>query len=183
MGRKVLVLGEIRDGVLRNVSFEAIAAAKLISDGGEVVAALFGEKIDNESTTMLHYGADRVVNVEHPDLKSYTTDAYQQAILQVLEAEKPDGFVMGHTAQGKDLSPRIAAKINTGLVSDVVNIESDGGNVIFTRPIYSGKAFEKVKINEGIIFATIRPNNIPPLEKDESRSGDVNEMRDRKSVV
>ena len=48
MGRKVLVLGEIRDGVLRNVSFEAIAAAKLIADGGEVVAALFGEKIDNE---------------------------------------------------------------------------------------------------------------------------------------
>jgi len=176
MGRKVLVLGEIRDGVLRNVSFEAIAAAKLIADGGEVVAALFGEKIDNESTTMLHYGADRVVKVEHPDLKSYTTDSYQQALLQVLEAEKPDGFVMGHTAQGKDLSPRIAAKINTGLVSDVVNIESDGGNVIFTRPIYSGKAFEKVKINEGIIFATIRPNNIPPLEKDESRSGDVNEM-------
>src|SRR4051794_38381402 len=178
MGRKVLVLGEIRDGVLRNVSFEAIAAAKLIADGGEVVAALFGEKIaiDNESTALLHYGADRVVKVDPPDLKSYTTDAYQQALLQVLEAEKPDGFVMGHTAQGKDLSPRIVAKINTGLVSDVVNIESDGGNVIFTRPIYSGKAFEKVKINEGIIFATIRPNNIPPLEKDESRSGDVNEV-------
>ncbi|WP_338450970.1 electron transfer flavoprotein subunit alpha/FixB family protein [Niallia oryzisoli] len=176
MGRKVLVLGEIRDGVLRNVSFEAIAAAKIIADGGEVVATLFGETIGDESAAMLHYGADRVVKAEHPDLKSYTTDAYQQALLQVLEAEEPDGFVMGHTAQGKDLSPRIAAKINTGLVSDVVNIENDGGNVIFTSPIYSGKAFEKVKINEGIIFATIRPNNITPLEKDESRSGDVNEM-------
>lgn len=176
MGKKVLVLGEIRDGVLRNVSFEAISAAKLIADGGEVVATLFGDTIGDESEAMLHYGADRVVKVEHPDLKSYTTDAYQQALLQVLDAEKPDGLVMGHTAQGKDLSPRIAAKINTGLVSDVVNIENDGGNVIFTSPIYSGKAFEKVKINEGIIFATIRPNNITPLEKDESRSGDVNEM-------
>ncbi|KAA9022558.1 electron transfer flavoprotein subunit alpha/FixB family protein [Niallia endozanthoxylica] len=176
MGRKVFVLGEIRDGVLRNVSFEAIAAAKVIADGGEVVAALFGESIGDEIITMLHYGADRVVKVEHPDLKSYTTDAYQQALLQVLEAEKPDGIVMGHTAQGKDLSPRIAAKINTGLVSDVVNIENDDGNVIFTSPIYSGKAFEKVKINEGIIFATIRPNNITPLERDQSRSGDVSEM-------
>jgi electron transfer flavoprotein alpha subunit len=176
MGRKVLVLGEIRDGLLRNVSFEAIAAAKLIADGGEVVAALFGEKIGDEIVTMLHYGADRVVKVEHPDLKSYTTDAYQQALLQVLDAEKPDGFVMGHTAQGKDLSPRIATKLNAGLVSDVVNIEMESGEAIFTSPIYSGKAFEKVKINEGIIFATIRPNNITPLEKDESRSGDVNEM-------
>ncbi|MCQ6275315.1 electron transfer flavoprotein subunit alpha/FixB family protein [Bacillus sp. V3B] len=176
MGRKVLVLGEIRDGVVRNVSFEAIAAAKRIADAGEVVAALFGETIGDEIVTMLHYGADRVVKGEHPDFKKYTTDAYQQALLQVLDAEKPDGLVMGHTAQGKDLSPRIATKINAGLVSDVVNIENDGGNVIFTTPIYSGKAFEKVKINEGILFATIRPNNITPLEKDESRSGDVNEI-------
>ena len=87
MGRKVLVLGEIRDGALRNVSFEAIAAAKLIAHGGEVVAALFGESIGDEIVSLLHYGADRVVNVEHPDLKSYTTDAYQQALLQVLDVK------------------------------------------------------------------------------------------------
>ena len=61
MGRKVLVLGDIRDGVLRNVSFEAIAAAKLIADGGEVVVALFGESIGEKSLNLLHYGADRVV--------------------------------------------------------------------------------------------------------------------------
>lgn len=176
MERKVLVLGEIRDGVLRNVSFEAIAAAKLIADGGEVVAALFGEKIGDEIVTMLHYGADRVVKVEHPDLKSYTTDAYQQALLQVLEVEKPDGFVMGHTAQGKDLSPRIATKLNAGLVSDVVNIEMESGDAIFTSPIYSGKAFEKLKINDGMVIATVRPNNITPLEKDVSRSGGIFEV-------
>ena len=85
MGRKVLVLGDIRDGALRNVSFEAIAAAKRIADGGEVVAALFGESIGDEILSLLHYGADRVVKVEHPDLKGYTTDAYQQALLQVLD--------------------------------------------------------------------------------------------------
>ena len=70
MGRKVLVLGEIRDGALRNVSFEAIAAAKLIADGGEVVAALFGESIGDEIVSLLHYGADRVVKVEHLRFKS-----------------------------------------------------------------------------------------------------------------
>ena len=48
---------------------------------------------------------------------------------------------------------------------------------VFTRPIYSGKAFEKIKIKDGMVFATIRPNNIPPLEKDESRSGDVSNVR------
>ena len=58
---------------------------------------------------------------------------------------------MGHTAQGKDLSPRIATKLNAGLVSDVVNIEMDGEEAVFTSPIYSGKAFEKIKIKDGMI--------------------------------
>lgn len=173
MERKIVVLGDIREGVLRNVSFEAVAAAKLIADGGEVVAALFGESIGDETLTLLHYGADRVVKVEHPELKVYTTDAYQQALLQVIDTEKPDGLIMGHTAQGKDLSPRIATKLNAGLVSDAVNIEVVDEEAIFTTPIYSGKAFEKVKIKDGMIVATVRPNNITPLEKDESRSGDV----------
>src|SRR3954471_1110385 len=177
MGRKVLVLGDIRDGALRNVSFEAIAAAKRIAYGGEVVAALFGESIGDEILSLLHYGADRVLKVEHPDLKGYTTDAYQQALLQVIDNEKPDGLIMGHTAQGKDLSPRIATKLNAGLVSDVVNIEMDGEEAIFTIPIYSGKAFEKLKITEGVVFATVRPNNIAPLEKDESRSGNVSDLQ------
>ncbi|MBB6444435.1 electron transfer flavoprotein subunit alpha/FixB family protein [Bacillus benzoevorans] len=176
MGRKVLVLADIRDGALRNVSFEAIAAAKLIADGGEVVAALFGESIGEESSSLIHYGADRVLKVEHPNLKSYTTDACQQALLQVIDREKPDGLIMGHTAQGKDLAPRIAIKLNAGLVSDVVDIEMDGGEAVFTRPIYSGKAFEKLKVKEGLVLATIRPNNITPLEKDEARSGEVSNI-------
>jgi electron transfer flavoprotein alpha subunit len=177
MAKKVLVLGETRDGELRNVSLEAIAAAKLIANGGEVVAALFGESIGAESLTLIHHGADRVIKVEHSDLKSYNTDAYQQALLQVIEVEQPEGLVLGHTTQGKDLSPRIAAKLRAGLISDVVNIELDGENAIFTVPIYSGKAFEKRKVKEGIVFATIRPNNITPLEKEESRSGDVSNVQ------
>ena len=93
-----------------------------------------------------------MVKVEHPDLKGYTTDAYQQALLQVLDTEKPDGLIMGHTAQGKDLSPRIATKLNAGLVSDVVHIEMMEGEAVFTTPIYSGKAFEKIKIKDGTII-------------------------------
>ncbi|MFZ0445969.1 MAG: electron transfer flavoprotein subunit alpha/FixB family protein [Bacillus sp. (in: firmicutes)] len=176
MGKKIFVLGDIRDGALRNVTVEAVAAAKLIADGGEVVAALFGESIGDEALSLIHHGADRVVKVEHSDLKGYTTDAYQQALLQLLDTEKPDGLIMGHTAQGKDLSPRIATKLNAGLVSDVVHIEIDDGEAVFTTPIYSGKAFEKIKIKDGLIIATVRPNNITPLEKDESRSGEVSSV-------
>ena len=173
MSKKMLVLGEARDGELRNVSFETIAAAKNISGGGEVVAVLIGDQVQSLGEEMIHYGADRVVTVEHPHLKHYTPDGFGQAFLAVYEDESPDGVVFGHTAMGKDLSPKIASKLGTGLISDVTKIEGEGDDAEFIRPIYSGKAFEKVEIKEGLQFITIRPNNIEPLAHDASRSGDV----------
>jgi electron transfer flavoprotein alpha subunit len=176
MSKKIFVFGEIRESKLRNVSFEAIAAAKKVADGGEVVGLVLCDKVGNLANEMIHYGADRVVTVEHDQLHSYTPDAYLQAIMQVINVEKPTGFIFGHTAIGKDLSPRLAAKLKSGLISDVVSLEVVDEKVLFTRPIYSGKAFEKLEIRDGLVLATIRPNNITPLEKDVTRSGDVSSM-------
>ncbi|SOC36499.1 electron transfer flavoprotein subunit alpha/FixB family protein [Ureibacillus acetophenoni] len=173
MSKKVLVLGEVREGVIRNVSYESIAAAKQIADGGEIVGLLLGDSVSSLAPNLIAYGADRVVTVEHPHLKSYTSDGYSQAILAVYEKEKPEAIVIGHTSLGKDLSPKISSRLKSGLVSDVTEIEGSGDSALFIRPIYSGKAFEKVKVKEGIVFITIRPNNIAPLEKDASRSGSV----------
>jgi electron transfer flavoprotein alpha subunit len=187
VGKKVLVVSEVRDGELRNVSIEAIAAGKMTADGAEVVGVLIGESVTHLSGSLLHYGADRVVVVNHPDLKNYTTDGYQQALMQVIESENPDGIIMGHTAMGKDLSPRIAMKLKAGLISDAIGVEHDGGDAVFTRPIYSGKAFEKKRVRDGIVFATIRPNNIAPLEKDETRKGEVTiftaDIQDIRTVI
>lgn len=176
MSKKVLVLGETREGALRNVSFEAIAAAKKISGGGEVVAVLLGEAVSEFGNELVAYGADRVITVEHPHLKSYTSDGYGQAFMAVVDQEQPEAIVFGHTAVGKDLSPKIASKLQTGLVSDVTDIEGEGDDAVFIRPIYSGKAFEKVKLkDDGVVFITVRPNNIAPLEREE-RSGDVSSL-------
>ncbi|PHA00762.1 electron transfer flavoprotein subunit alpha [Bacillus pseudomycoides] len=187
MARKVLVMGEVRDGSLRNVSFEAVAAAKTIAEGGEVVGLLLGESVASFAKELIHYGADRVVTVESDKLNSYTSDGYAQAFLAVYEEEKPEGIVFGHTALGKDLSPKLAAKLHAGLISDVTALEVAGGNVVFTRPIYSGKAFEKKIVTDGVLFATIRPNNIAPLEKDGAREGDVSSMtvdvKDLRTVI
>ncbi|MFB3165712.1 electron transfer flavoprotein subunit alpha/FixB family protein [Neobacillus sp. 179-C4.2 HS] len=187
MTRKVLVLGETRDGSLRNVSFEAIAAAKTVAEGGEVVGVLIGENVSALGAELVQYGADRVVVVENEKLKQYTSDGFAQALLAVLEKESPEGLVFGHTSLGKDLSPRIAAKLSSGLISDATAIEVAGGNVVFTRPIYSGKAFEKKIVTDGLIFATVRPNNIAPLTKDESRTGEVAalsvEIKDLRAII
>lgn len=187
MARKILVLGEVRDGALRNVSFEAIAAGKVAAEGGEVVGVLIGESVQSLGNELIQYGADRVVAVEDAKLNQYTSDGFSQALLQVIENENPEGLIIGHSAQGKDLAPRIASKLDCGLISDVTSIEEAGGNIVFVRPIYSGKAFEKKIIKDGLIFATIRPNNIAPLTKDESRTGEVSsvavEIKDLRAII
>lgn len=188
MSEKILVIGEAVDGTLRNVSFEAIAAAKKINSDAEVVALLLGsESLDSQAEEMIKYGADRAITVTHENLKNYTSEGYGQVVLQVIEDENPEGIVMGHTAIGKDLTPKIASRLDLGLISDAIDIENDGDDVVFTRPIYSGKAFEKKVIKEGITFATIRPNNITALEKDDSRTGAIEakdiDVKDLRTIV
>ena len=185
---KILVIGEAVEGALRNVSFEAIAAAKKIDENAEIVAVLLGDgSLEEQANEMIQYGADRAITVSHENLKNYTSEGYGQVVLQLVEEEDPSGIVMGHTAVGKDLTPKIAARLDIGLVSDATQIEKDGDDVVFTRPIYSGKAFEKKVIKDGLTFATIRPNNIAALEKDESRSGEVQakdiDVKDLRTIV
>ncbi|PAD91563.1 electron transfer flavoprotein subunit alpha/FixB family protein [Shouchella clausii] len=187
MAKKTIVLAEAKNNELRNVSFEAIAAAKELADGGEVTAVLAGEAIASLGEQLFQYGADRVIVVEHPELANYTTDAYKQAYLQVFDKENPDIVILGHTSVGKDLSPRLAVKLDGALFSDVVAIEA-GDTPVFTRPIYSGKAFEKRKaIDEGPYIVTIRPNNIAALAKEESASGEVEtlsvDIHDLRTIV
>lgn len=187
MAEKVLVVGEVAEGKLRNVSYEAIAVAKEIAQDAEIVGVLLGEQVGNLAGDLIAHGADRVTIVEHDKLKYYTPDGFTQALMAVIEKENPDGIVLGHTSIGKDLAPRIATKLDAGLVSDITAVEVAGENVVYTRPIYSGKAFEKKIITSETFMVTVRPNNIPALEKDESRTGDVErlevEIKDLRTIV
>ncbi len=173
MGKKVFVLAELREGVLRNVSFEAIAAGKQLADGGEIIALLMGESVQSYTQELIAYGADRVITIESDQLKHYTSNGYSQCLLTAIEKEQPDVLIMGHTALGKDLSPKIANRLNVGLISDITAIENIDNQWTFIRPIYSGKAFERKKMVGDFIFVTIRPNNIEAIEKDDTRTGAV----------
>lgn len=187
MAKKVLVIAESRESELRNVSFEAIAAGKEIAAGGEVIAAIAGENVSALTDALFHYGADRVIKAENEKLSTYTSDGYGQVFLQIINSIEPDAILLPHTSMGKDIAPKLASKLDAGLISDATAIELDGEDIVFTRPIYSGKAFEKKKIKAGVTIATIRPNNISALEKDESRSGEVFsedvEIKDLRTIV
>lgn len=177
MSKNVLVLADVRDQKLRNVSFEALAAARMVAEGGNVTAAVFGSFAKDLVDPLAHHGADKVITVLNQELDQYTTDAYFQAFKKVIEHVQPDVILTGHTAVGKDVCPRVAARLGTGLISDCTNVELTNGQIVFTRPIYAGKAFVKKVVKDGIIFATLRPNNIAAGEPDLSRTAQVEELQ------
>lgn len=182
--KKVLVLAEARDGQLRNVSFEALTAAKQIAEGGEVAAAVIGPGGEAFAAELGRYGAAKLYAVDGEGLSHYTPDGFAQALMKVIEAANPDAVIAGHTGIGRDLAPKVAARLGVGLVSDVTAIEP---GPVFTRPIYAGKAFQKRVFDEGTIFVTIRPNNIPPDDPVEGRTAELVplrvEVKDLRSIV
>src|SRR5699024_506255 len=112
MSDKILVVGEAKDGELRNVSFEVIAAAKQIKEDAEIVALLLGEEdLDAYANEMIQYGADRAISVSHENMKEYTSEGYGQALLGGVKEEEPDGDIMGHTSAGKDVTHREASRM------------------------------------------------------------------------
>ncbi|WP_215142123.1 electron transfer flavoprotein subunit alpha/FixB family protein [Exiguobacterium qingdaonense] len=182
---KALVLAEAREGALRNVSFEAIAAAKQLTD--DVTAVVIGDHVQSLAQELGEYGASRVLVVEDDRLKHYTPDGYGQVLRQLIEQESPEMIVLGHTALGKDIAPKLAARLDAGLISDVVSIEGSGRDAEFVRPIYSGKAFEKVKFKDSVMFFTIRPNNIDAPARQAGASVSVEtpavELKDLSMIV
>ncbi|HEY8346807.1 MAG TPA: electron transfer flavoprotein subunit alpha/FixB family protein [Symbiobacteriaceae bacterium] len=175
MARNVLVVAEVRNGALRPVSFECIAAGRRIAEGGTVTAVLVGQEA-SFAPELIRRGADRVLVLKGEHLKQYTPDGWLSALQSVIRDQAPDVVLTGHTGIGRDLAPRLAMRNNAGMVSDAINLQVDGGQVVFTRPIYAGKAFETKVVRKGLIVATIRPNNIAALEEEAGRTGDVTEV-------
>ncbi|MET1178199.1 electron transfer flavoprotein subunit alpha/FixB family protein [Peribacillus simplex] len=177
MSKDVLVVAERRNGNLRNVSFEVLVAAQRMADGGKVMAVLFGQGGNGEAEQLAQYGADQVYLVANEELNVYSTDAFTQAFTEVFHTVKPDAVLLGHTAMGRDLAPRVAARLGLGLISDCTDVEVHGDEVIFVRPIYAGKALQKKKITNGVTFATIRPNNIAKGEPDARRTAETIDIK------
>ncbi|MBL0386739.1 electron transfer flavoprotein subunit alpha/FixB family protein [Tumebacillus sp. ITR2] len=169
MSRNVLVLADLRNGGLRNVTFEALSAAKKIADGGSVYAAvLAGNGAAAHADALAQYGAEKVFVVENAALENYVPDAYAKALESVINESKANVVFLAHSAIGRDLAPKLAARFGAGAVSDIIGVELEGGNLTFTRPIYAGKAFTKNVVAGDLVFATVRPNN---LEKSEPEAG------------
>lgn len=165
MNRNVLVFSEIKGSQIRNVSIEGLTAAKKIAENGKVATAVLGSKAEQHADFLSRYGADQIYVVQNKDLDEYHPDLYLQAYVQLIHEIHPDIIIMGHTGNGRDIAPRLAARLDYGLVSDCINIEVDSNNkILLTRSVYSGKLFEKKRFTSDKGVITIRPNNITPVE-------------------
>ena len=128
--KDVWVFCEQREGKLMPTDFELISEGRKLADelGTELCGLLLGDNIEGVAKELGGYGADKVIVCEHPLLKDYTTDAYTKVICDVIEEMKPEAFLIGATNIGRDLAPRCAARLHTGLCADCTHLDIDVAN-------------------------------------------------------
>ena len=178
MSKDVYVIAEQRDGKIQKVGLELIGeATKLAKDLGEqVVAVLLGSNITDKAQELIQHGADKVVVVDDPMLEKYATEPYAKAITAVIKACEPEIVLYGATSIGRDLAPRVSARVHTGLTADCTKlaINEETKLLHMTRPAFGGNIMATIVCkNHRPQMATVRPGVMAALAKDATRTGEV----------
>ena len=173
MAQDIWVFVEHVDGAIRKVSLELLSAAGGFTQktGGTVGAVLLGTGIDSMVEQITGY-ADHIYVVGDERLSTYTADGYTLALTHMAREHNPAILLAGSTSMGRDLFPRVAMRLETGLAPDCTGLEvTDDGKLVATRPIFGGKVFCQVSIPDSYPqMATVRPNTFPL--KEPNRTGE-----------
>ena len=155
----ILVISEIREGKLKKSSAECIGVAKNIiqTTGGNVSALIIGTKGET-AKELSGYGAQTIYHAESDILNSYSTEAYANLVASLIKEKKFGLVLAGATNFGKDLFPRIAARIGAGYATDCIWYTVENNKIFVKRPIYAGKLIIKIGFNTETALVTIRPN-------------------------
>ena len=178
MSKDVYVIAEQRDGKIQKVGVELIGeATKLAADLGEqVVAVLLGSNVTDRAQELISYGADKVIVVDDPMLEKYATEPYAKAITAVIKEFEPEIVLYGATSIGRDLAPRVSARVHTGLTADCTKlaINEETKLLHMTRPAFGGNIMATIVCkNHRPQMATVRPGVMKALDRDEARTGEV----------
>lgn len=158
----VLVVIETSAGDPRDVSLEALTAARELSGSGGLVALVVGSGVDAVANGIQ---ADTVLTADAPKLERYTADGYAKAIEAAIKSVHPKLVLLGGTTSGRDLGPYLSARAGTNCLSDCVALRWDGETLIGTRPVYQGKLLSDVSYApQGTAFAVIRGGTFEPAE-------------------
>lgn len=168
MTNDILVFAEIRGDGFKRVNAELVTAAGSLASksSSEVHIAVLGNNIDGAIEEARSLVSGKVFAVRSPVLDRYSTQGYASGLEAVVKQVDPSIVLFGATAMGKDLSPRIAARLNGSLATDCTELDIDGGSLKVKRPVYSGKAYAEVtSAKDTIKIASVRPNVFAPAQK------------------
>ena len=188
----VFVFAQQVDNVISNTAFELIGKGKELAKdlGVEVTAVLVGSDVKGLADQLAEYGADKVIVVDDPELKEYRTEPYTHAIASVIEEFKPEIFLIGATAIGRDLGPRVCARIHTGLTADCTKLdigdfpmnpvpgrETKHNQLLMTRPAFGGNTIATIACPDfRPQMATVRPGVMQKAPKEAGKKAVVTEF-------
>ncbi|MBQ7870899.1 MAG: electron transfer flavoprotein subunit alpha/FixB family protein [Oscillospiraceae bacterium] len=177
MAKNIWVFCEQRDGVLQNVALELLGIARELAGqtGEKVGAVLLGHEVTGCAAELIRYGADEVYLVDDAELRHYITEPYAQAVYALVKEFDPNVLLFGATSIGRDLAPRLSARLHTGLTADCTKLETDAeGNLFMTRPAFGGNLFATIICpDRRPQMSTVRPGVMQKPEADDSREGVV----------
>lgn len=180
--KNVYVFAEQREGKIQNVALELLGKARDLADAlnEKVCAVLLGSGIKDLAATLIAHGADEVLLVDDPSLDVYTTEPYAQAIKAVVDAKKPGILLLGATTIGRDLGPRLAARMQTGLTADCteLDIEAETRHLMMTRPAFGGNLLATIMCTDHRPqMSTVRPGVMMAKPADAARKGTVEDFK------
>jgi len=203
MSKDIYVVVEQRDGIIAKVSLELIGEARRLAGelGQDVYAVLMGDKIKEKAQSLIEDGADGVVCVDDPMLAEYVTEPYAKALTAVIKECEPEIVLFGATSIGRDLAPRVASRIRTGLTADCTRLDIKYSSYIEyakssttldvskldpndpdtllkqTRPAFGGNVMATILCKKTKPqMATVRPGVMKRAERDPSRKGTIKEI-------
>lgn len=179
--KDIYVFVEQLEGVITPVSFELIAEGKRLAQDldSKVVAVLPGYNVNTLADEVIAYGADEVIVIDHSHLNYYVTESYTRVLVQIIHDRKPEIFLIGATSIGRDLAPRVSARIKTGLTADCTSLEvcQDTGNLLMTRPAFGGNIMATIVCADyRPQMATVRSGVMEKLPYCPERTGDISYM-------
>lgn len=155
----ILVFCELKDGRLRKPSAETLSEARRLADGcGQQVGAIFAGSQLAGAEEAAAYGAEVILKAEGPSLGAYSSDGYARILADAVQAKGATIFLAAATSAGRDVAPRVAARLGAGYAADVTGLALKEGKLQAVRPVYAGKAFATVDFESAIQVATTRPN-------------------------
>ena len=172
----LMVFAEQREGKIHPVSYQLLGKGTEIADklGVRVSSVLFGSQMEEQAAELIYYGADRVFLYDHPSLQEFDLLNYKHNLVKLIGEVKPEIFLLGETRLGKSLGSRVAVALGTGLAADCVALDTDeSGNLIQTRPVFTGSMLAQVKTATRPQMAAVRYKVMPPLARDPARRGEI----------